>query len=406
MRKIIGIVALILLSFGIRPTTAQDTPAPYLYYYSRMLGGIIVERADGTDSRHIGAGVIPAGTSGLRGLGWSPSGRYFLATGINYSDGGHYSVNGIYLFDDAGQQPLPYLATAGAVYTAQWSPDGSDLLMIVRGGNGRPYDRVRITFSLVDPSAGQVLAAFEATLTLPNAPNSPDLIWDFEAQRVIFYIVVDPEIPERRQSYRVTMHFDGTVLKEPVTEAEFSTRPDEPDVPYAIDIGETAYDAVDVSPSGRYQATRDVLQDMQLGTEIELPIHSQGTICHKYFWSANEQYILSLTGTLIAGGGCAPAVLGVTDVQGQLWRELGACSWDVPPCVSWLPSQVDVDKLPFGQPKPIQLDPVAYGAADDTQFFVDPRDADYQFRCLDTDIIKRHIVDVTTKAVEYILDYN
>lgn len=403
MHKMSLFAILIMLSMGLRAAVAEDTPS-YLYYYSRMLGGIIIERADGTDSRLIGADVIPPGMDGLRGLGWSPSGRYFLATSINYSDGGHYNVQGIYLFDDAGQQPIPYLATAGAVYTAQWSPDGGDLLMIVAGDYGRPYDNVTISYLLVAPSTGQVLAEFEATLVLSSREsNSPDLIWDFEAQQVIFYIVTDPDIPERRQPYRVMMSFDGSVLKEPMTEAEFNARPDVPDVPYSIDIGELSTDAIDISPSGRYQASRDVLQDMQIGTEIELPVHSQGTICRKFFWSNSEQYILSLTGTLIAGGGCASAVLGVTDLHGQLWRELGGCSWDVPPCVSWLPPRVDVSSLPPGQQKPIQLDPVAYEPVEHPDYFSYLDETNFEFHC-GVQRRQRYIVDKSTQSTVYTLD--
>ncbi len=84
MRKIIMIVAIILLSFSSKIAAAETTPAPYLYYYSRMLGGLIIERADGTDSRLIGADVIPPSMTGLQGPGWSPSGKFFAAGGVNY----------------------------------------------------------------------------------------------------------------------------------------------------------------------------------------------------------------------------------------------------------------------------------------------------------------------------------
>lgn len=48
------LVLLALLAF---PVGAQDDPlAPYLYYYSPLIGGFVIERADGSDSRAVGVG--------------------------------------------------------------------------------------------------------------------------------------------------------------------------------------------------------------------------------------------------------------------------------------------------------------------------------------------------------------
>ena len=155
------------------------------------------------------------------------------------------------------------------------------------------------------------------------------------------------------------MRFDGTVLKEPVTEEEYQTHYLPPNLQYD---DSDLYDAHGVSPSGRYEASGKYptrLHDLNTGRSVELPTHSQGTICRGYEWSADEGYIITLDGTLRAGGGCGWAVLGVTDKTGELWRELGNCTWG-PPCIGWLPSQVDVSGLPSGQPESVQLDPITY----------------------------------------------
>jgi hypothetical protein len=88
-----------------------------------------------------------------------------------------------------------------------------------------------------------------------------------------------------------------------------------------------------------------------------LPVHTQATICRDYIWHEDEDYIITLGGTQRAGGGCGPVVMGVTNSSGELWRELGSCSWDEA-CVGWLPDRVDVSSLPPGSDQPVQLDPV------------------------------------------------
>ncbi len=65
MRFAIATLLTIFLLSVTTPTQAQtDTAPPYLYYYSRLLGGLIIERADGTDSRRIGMDAFPAAAYG------------------------------------------------------------------------------------------------------------------------------------------------------------------------------------------------------------------------------------------------------------------------------------------------------------------------------------------------------
>ncbi len=51
--------------------------APYLYYYSDVLNGFVIERADGTDSRVIAQGVmISPARAVVQNTSWSASGKW------------------------------------------------------------------------------------------------------------------------------------------------------------------------------------------------------------------------------------------------------------------------------------------------------------------------------------------
>ena len=72
MKKRFGLIIIVGLILSASLVSAQaDSNAPYLYYYSRMLGGIIIEHPDGSDSRLIGSDVIPPNLTGIEGPGWS-----------------------------------------------------------------------------------------------------------------------------------------------------------------------------------------------------------------------------------------------------------------------------------------------------------------------------------------------
>jgi len=51
---------LIVLALGLPTPTHAQSDAPYIYYYSDLLKGWVIERADGTDGRVIGQGIQQA----------------------------------------------------------------------------------------------------------------------------------------------------------------------------------------------------------------------------------------------------------------------------------------------------------------------------------------------------------
>ncbi|MEO8395661.1 MAG: hypothetical protein ABI700_21880 [Chloroflexota bacterium] len=295
MRKFFVLIWVVSLLSGLSLVSAQ-ADAPYLYYYSRMLGGLIIEHPDGSDSRLIGSDVIPPNLTGISGPGWSPSGKYFAAYGFIY-DAYTPKTKGAYLIDLAGNPVNNFLSNVTTSWM-RWLPTDKDLLLV------------------------------EGTLTPNLSINQPVSFW-----------IVDPSTEQ------VTADQDGF--------SAYHTPPKSQDIFVLLD-------AEEASPSGTYEASGmypTVLRNRDTGVAVELPNHSQGTICRSYRWSKREDYLITINGTLLAGGGCGSAVIGITDQAGKLWRELGSCSWDEA-CADWLPSQVAA--LPPGQPKPIQLDPVAY----------------------------------------------
>ncbi len=368
MTRLAAILLIIFVLGSTHSIQAQpDTPPPYLYYYSQLLGGLIIERADGTDSRQIAADVIPPNMSGLNGPGWSPSGKYFAANGFNYGDY-NASSQGSYLIDTQGHRVFDWLDDIKFA-SMQWSPNGDDWLLIGHSTVGSVSEIYPVSFWLVNPNDKKVLAAYAADFRkLPYEWSN--VIWEPDQKQIRFYIA--PEIFSDQQYFQITMKVDGTVLKQPVTKAEFEAYFTDP-MHQSDDTD--LYEARGISPSGSYEASGKyptVLHELKTGRSIELPTHSQGTICRSYEWSSNERYIITLDGTLRAGGGCGGSVMGVTDQHGKLWRELGDCTWGIS-CVGWLSPQMDISLLPSGQPRPIQLDPVAYEPAkivlgwDDTQ---------------------------------------
>ena len=325
MRKFFMLVCLMSVLLGVSFAAAQKSDnVPYLYYYSRMLGGIIIEHPDGSDSRLIGADVIPPNLTGISGPGWSPSGKYFAGYGFIY-DAYYSTTKAAYVLDQAGNTVSKWLSDMNA-FGMRWSPTDEDLLLIegVRAPDMGDYARYR-SFWIMDVSTGSILADDVENCGCTAYEFSP-VIWETDKSRIRFY--TRPETDESNRAYQITMQFDGTVLKQPITDAEFSAHYVAPDVTGG---DPDPFDAHGISPSGDYEASGKyptILRNRLTGEEVDLPTHSQGTICRAYRWSEHENYIITLDGTLLAGGGCAPAVLGITDSRGQLWRELGGCSWD------------------------------------------------------------------------------
>lgn len=356
---IVTLTVLMLLSMSAQIQAQPEALPPYIYYYSHMLGGLIVERADGSDSRHFATEALPLDLdqNGLRGPGWSPSGRYFAAFGVTYT--GQASPPRPHpptVFDSQGLPVFEWLPYISNPISMHWSPGGEDLLIIFGG-----YNRTAglgLFIWLLDVANQKVLADTGVNLNFESL-GLGRIDWDLSHDRVVTGIGADLY---NWRHYRVTMQLDGTVMKEPITSGETDQGASPPSNENVGTITETDISlwGISTSPSGLFEIYHDEITNTVTGEIITLPIHSQSTICRKYLWSPDERYIIVLSGTLRAGGGCGGALIGITDNRGELWRELGSCYWDEPACVGWLPPAVDVASLPPGQPDSVLLEPVRF----------------------------------------------
>jgi hypothetical protein len=123
---------LCLLIIGFLPTHAQEpsqSDAPYLYYYSDIVNGFVIERADGTDSRVLGAGLVDSQANGVYGAGWSPSGEWFAFTSFQRIPyGGGNSLNAV-VIHVSGERLLNTLQNIPNIAYMQWLPNEDVLLL-------------------------------------------------------------------------------------------------------------------------------------------------------------------------------------------------------------------------------------------------------------------------------------
>ena len=99
-----------------QPAFAQDD-VPYIYYYSNVLKGIVVERADGTDSRVLGRGLVEEDVLFTRGPGWSSDGMWF-AWHVETPGGFYPDIGKGYAVHIDGQQPLDLLEDFSCVHSS------------------------------------------------------------------------------------------------------------------------------------------------------------------------------------------------------------------------------------------------------------------------------------------------
>jgi hypothetical protein len=341
---------LLLLLFT--PTLArqvhQNAPAPYLYYYSDVLNGFVIERADGTDSRLIGAGLTPS-VARIRTGGWSPDGKWlawkFDAAGelFSYSDG-------VVLNTD--QQRLKSVDNLASVFLFNWSPDSRVLLIAGCSQKNCQYSGTQEhVYDLIDVNADKVLASI---VTQPELlPGTTPVQWSSTSQQVTFY---EHEYISQEQNLRITMGVDGSVLKQPISHDEYFNllKPFE-DTPL-----KTVYLT---SPSGHFggQAYDPFLTDMRSGKAVWLPHHSDAVDIPNPMqakWHPSEEWVLlgynyAATESWLVGFSM------VYNVKTGQYRQLTSCGLEEP-CIGWLPEDVKIADLPAGAPASMLPAPIHY----------------------------------------------
>lgn len=193
VRKIALLLCLCLVMFTGVPVTftqaqsSSSSTAPYFYYFSQDHNAFIIERADGTDSRVFGAGLMQANRNHVGGAGWSPSGDWFAWTG-GYVEKWSREGNQPFLMKADGIAPSTLLDEFTDTQMV-WSPVDDVLLVAGVVGEVETNEETQYhTFSfraiLLDVPSQTILASFEETRQFPvgNFGPFPDLYvqWDDE----------------------------------------------------------------------------------------------------------------------------------------------------------------------------------------------------------------------------------
>lgn len=140
----------------------SDQP-PYIHYFDHLRGGLMIERADGTDSRMIPEVPMDAGPPV-----WSPSGKWMVI--------GHEIIS------TDGTKTSPYPQPIYYEHVRQWAPD-DDLLLIVGtdGFEGTIHSRI------YDVENQTILADIVVQYWGFDPPYLIDLHWASDGQRAFVY---------------------------------------------------------------------------------------------------------------------------------------------------------------------------------------------------------------------------
>ncbi len=155
---------LVLCFLPLFPASAQetDTPSdtPYLYWYNDYLNAFIIERADGTDSRIFGEGLMDENTNQVGGAGWSPSGEWFAWTS-RYSDfyGFDETAFDSWILNIDNQQRLSVTEQIQHAEFMRWSPVEDILFVAERLADEGNNENWRIY--LIDVPNNKIIMHFE-----------------------------------------------------------------------------------------------------------------------------------------------------------------------------------------------------------------------------------------------------
>lgn len=220
MLRRITVLFMCLLTLPLAAKLQSEAP-PYLYYYADYLNAFVVERADGSDSRQIGQGLVPEQDNTFIGPGWSPTGKWFAWT--SFYNGGAIGGTGestSYVITTDTGEPFKQVNGLANAFLA-WSPNEDTLLII------DPTDRMMVDeatiphflarISLIDMTSQTVITEFDLDVNgIPKwAAGTSDIIWSSDGQFAAFYY--RPYLEPYQETYKiVTITKDGMMQEQPV----------------------------------------------------------------------------------------------------------------------------------------------------------------------------------------------
>jgi WD40 repeat protein len=159
------------------PASAQDEMIPYIHYFSPLDDGLVIERADGADSR-----LIPDVGDGVPN--WSPSGAWMV---IDHRT--------IIRTDGTRRAAFPQATELMSSGDTQWAPE-DDLLLIV----GEDYRDGTVRSQIYDVEAEQVIAEIALQYFALDPPSFYHLHWTADGEQALIHW----------RNHLVTLHRDGT----------------------------------------------------------------------------------------------------------------------------------------------------------------------------------------------------
>lgn len=159
------------------PTRAQETDMPFIQYYDRMAGGIVIERADGSERRIISSAMVQPNHDMIMGGGWSPSGEWVAWQSYLYAFEST-TLHGLSVVNAADGSRLTLFDALTGISQVTWSPT-DDILLI--GNEIEPSYRrgaESTVYYLVDVAAEKILTQMEV-------PRQADATWSPDGERVL-----------------------------------------------------------------------------------------------------------------------------------------------------------------------------------------------------------------------------
>jgi hypothetical protein len=348
MRLMPLLLAALLITLTVHAEDSSlPSDAPYIYYYSDILNGVVIERADGTDSRVIGQGVMEFPTENVGNFAWSPSGRWLAWSLISYIYSPSYGIGYATSIDG---RSAPVVNQFACVENLVWHPTRDLLLLVgsVRQVDGR-CDALLDTYWYIDPETNTLLSSVTIEAYIYEYPST--LYWQNDTVRFqsVRYRYGDAVYLD----YVVTLHTDGRVEITPFKQRADLSEPASVTIPGLADRRMT---------DGLRRGSAYTIRDFNPDLTFEPPVNSSGAGPH-VAWSWHEDgnwlFIVYRANFIDSPG---RGRISIYQPDTETYRELGVSP------VDWLPDYVPLDELQAGQSTSVLLSPLYYERPNSSDF--------------------------------------
>jgi hypothetical protein len=338
--SLLSLIVLLMMPLAAQnpPVIASNNdPAPYIYYYSGALNGIVIERADGTDSRIIGQGLVDEDVEWINGPGWSADGRWFAWRNWSSYYGAVYPGKG-YAISADGKAKLDMLANLPSVTSILWHPTENTLLVYSLNRVSRLFPIA--SYWLIDANTQTRLATFSIDSWVERgSPSAPAIYWHTDQKQIQFFESTSTSGSFiDYQYFLVTMSYDGTVMMTPITLDEFDAEPQ------GDTLSSNAFGEYTHTEFTRWSETLRVKAfSVPSNSSAALDITAGGQ------WDSSGKWLF--VGYEFCFTDCAEVIgqVSIFNPATGYSREIANCGAH-PTCVGWLPERVNISDLPPGKP--------------------------------------------------------